>query len=155
MTGRMYRRSWPGAACRRVFGFNLTFFPQFMMGSRGMPRRYWDYEPEFTLYHRLSTIGAVVLGVGSLFMIVCYLLWSFKRGRKAPAEPVGRHHARVAGADAAAHLQLRRRRPARRSTTYDDGGRVKWDEPVQARVAGHDDHADSPERSRPRRPRSP
>jgi cytochrome c oxidase subunit 1 len=69
-------------------GFNTTFLPQFVMGSRGMPRRYWDYDPEFTLYHRISTVGAFILGI-SLFVIICYLMWSLKKGRKAAQNPWG------------------------------------------------------------------
>ena len=45
-------------------GFNLTFFPQFVMGTRGMPRRYYNYLPEFQSLHQLSTLGAYILGVG-------------------------------------------------------------------------------------------
>jgi cytochrome c oxidase subunit 1 len=69
-------------------GFNLTFLPQFVMGSRGMARRYWDYDPEYTLYHRLSTIGAFILGI-SLFITVMYLVWSIKNGKKATKNPWG------------------------------------------------------------------
>jgi hypothetical protein len=70
------------------FGFNLTFLPQFVMGSRGMPRRYWDYDPQYTIFHQLSTIGAFVLGI-SIFVSVIYLLASFKFGKKAPRNPWG------------------------------------------------------------------
>jgi cytochrome c oxidase subunit 1 len=69
-------------------GFNLTFLPQFVMGSRGMPRRYWDYDPHYQLYHQLSTIGALVLGI-SLFITVVYLIASFWNGKKAPRNPWG------------------------------------------------------------------
>ncbi len=70
------------------FGFNLTFLPQFVMGSRGMPRRYWDYDPQYTLFHQLSTIGAFVLGI-SIFVSVIYLFASLKIGKKAPRNPWG------------------------------------------------------------------
>jgi cytochrome c oxidase subunit 1 len=69
-------------------GFNLTFLPQFVMGSRGMPRRYWDYDPEFKIYHQLSTIGAFLLGI-SLFVVVMYLFVSLKTGKRAPKNPWG------------------------------------------------------------------
>jgi cytochrome c oxidase subunit 1 len=69
-------------------GFNLTFLPQFVMGSRGMPRRYWDYDPEYTLYHRISTVGATILGI-ALFVTVLYLVWSIKNGKKAARNPWG------------------------------------------------------------------
>jgi heme/copper-type cytochrome/quinol oxidase subunit 1 len=70
------------------FGFNLTFMPQFVMGSRGMPRRYWDYDPEFKIFHQLSTIGAFILGI-SIFVSLVSLMASFKTGKKAPRNPWG------------------------------------------------------------------
>ncbi|TDI76599.1 MAG: cytochrome c oxidase subunit I [Bacteroidetes bacterium] len=89
MTGRMYNERLGKIAATLVFfGFNLTFFPQFIMGSRGMPRRYYDYLPEFQQMHQLSTYGSWVLGVG-LFMILGYLLMSLKTGKKAPSNPWG------------------------------------------------------------------
>jgi cytochrome c oxidase subunit I len=88
-TGRMYPESL-GRICALgvFFGFNLTFLPQFVMGARGMPRRYWDYDPRFQTFHQLSTIGAYVLGI-SMFTTVVYLFWSFKNGKKAPRSPWG------------------------------------------------------------------
>jgi cytochrome c oxidase subunit 1 len=69
-------------------GFNLTFFTQFMLGSQGMPRRYYQYVPEFQTYHVISTIGAYILLVGFLFAAYS-LLSSLANGRKAPANPWG------------------------------------------------------------------
>jgi cytochrome c oxidase subunit 1 len=70
------------------FGFNLTFFPQFVMGYLGMPRRYHVYPPEFQVYHVLSTAGAVLLGVAYVLPL-SYLTWSlFQRG-SAGANPWG------------------------------------------------------------------
>jgi cytochrome c oxidase subunit 1 len=88
-TGRMYPESL-GKMCAIgvFFGFNLTFLPQFIMGSRGMPRRYWDYDPHYEIFHQLSTIGAFVLGI-SIFISVVYLFASFKIGAKAPRNPWG------------------------------------------------------------------
>ncbi|MFT4605488.1 MAG: cytochrome c oxidase subunit 1 [Rhodothermales bacterium] len=89
MTGKMYNETAGKIAAALVFiGFNLTFFPQFIMGSRGMPRRYYDYQPEFEIYHQLSTMGSYILGIG-LFMILGYLLVSLFKGRIAPANPWG------------------------------------------------------------------
>lgn len=89
MTGKMYHEfSSQIAAVGVFFGFNLTFFPQFVMGARGMPRRYYDYLPEYALYHQLSTIGAFVLGI-SLVAAVAILVRSLKNGKKAPANPWG------------------------------------------------------------------
>ena len=88
-TGRWYPEQL-GKICSTgvFFGFNLTFLPQFVMGARGMPRRYWDCDPQFRIFHQLSTIGAYVLGL-SLFTTVVYLFWSFKHGKKAPRNPWG------------------------------------------------------------------
>ncbi|MBX3452329.1 MAG: cytochrome c oxidase subunit I [Planctomycetaceae bacterium] len=89
MTGKLYDEFWGQIAAWIVFvGFNLTFFPQFVMGSRGMPRRYYNYLPEFEFYHKMSTIGAFLLGVG-LFIALWVLLKSLKSGAKAPANPWG------------------------------------------------------------------
>src|SRR5262245_58356266 len=88
-TGRFYPESL-GRVCSLgvFFGFNLTFLPQFVMGARGMPRRYWDYDPQYTLYHQLSTIGAFVLGI-SMFVTVVSLIASFWTGKKATRNPWG------------------------------------------------------------------
>jgi cytochrome c oxidase subunit 1 len=67
-------------------GFNLTFFPQFVLGYLGMPRRYAAYPPEFQLLHIFSTAGASILGVGYVLPL-CYLLWSWKYGRIAGPNP--------------------------------------------------------------------
>ncbi|MEM6786693.1 MAG: cytochrome c oxidase subunit I [Myxococcota bacterium] len=69
-------------------GFNVTFFPQFILGSRGMPRRYYSYLPEFQSLHQISTIGAFVLGIGILVAFVG-LVMSLRNGKKAPANPWG------------------------------------------------------------------
>jgi cytochrome c oxidase subunit 1 len=89
MTARMYPETLARWCAIGVFvGFNLTFLPQFVMGSRGMPRRYWDFDPEFTIFHQLSTIGAFILGV-SLLIVVIYLMASLKSGRPAAQNPWG------------------------------------------------------------------
>ncbi|QDV28690.1 Cytochrome c oxidase polypeptide I+III [Planctopirus ephydatiae] len=89
MTGRMYDEFSSQMAAIGVFiGFNLTFFPQFVMGARGMPRRYADYLPEYEFYHQLSTIGAFVLGV-ALVAAVGILVRSLWTGAKAPPNPWG------------------------------------------------------------------
>ena len=89
MTGRMFNEGIARANFFLVFiAYNLTFFPQFVMGSRGMPRRYHEYLPEFEIWHQLSTVGAMLFGVG-LFICLFYLLHSLVRGAKAPANPWG------------------------------------------------------------------
>jgi cytochrome c oxidase subunit 1 len=89
MFGRMYSEKWGRIAALVVFvGFNLTFFTQFVMGSRGMPRRYYNYPEQYTAYHQLSTIGSYLMGAGFL-IIAIYLLHSLVAGRRAPANPWG------------------------------------------------------------------
>jgi len=69
-------------------GFNVTFFPQFILGSRGMPRRYYSYLPEFQELHQISTVGAFILGLGILCAFAGVLV-ALKSGKKAPANPWG------------------------------------------------------------------
>jgi cytochrome c oxidase subunit 1 len=90
MSGKMYPERLGQICAIGVFiGFNLTFLPQFIMGARGMPRRYWDYDPEFTTMHQLSTLGAFILGI-SMFVTVVYLVHAAIKGKvKAPANPWG------------------------------------------------------------------
>jgi len=89
MTGRMYPETAGKIAAILVFvGFNLTFFPQFILGYLGMPRRYHAYPEEFQIFNVLSTGGAGVLGVGYL-LIVTYLVASLFKPRNAPANPWG------------------------------------------------------------------
>ncbi len=87
ITGRMYPEPLGRlAACILFIGFNLTFFPQFILGYLGMPRRYHAYPPEFQILNVLSTAGASVLAIGYLLPAV-YLLWSVKYGKIAGANP--------------------------------------------------------------------
>jgi cytochrome c oxidase subunit I len=87
ITGRLYPESWGRfAAILMFFGFNLTFFPQYLLGYMGMPRRYHEYPPEFQLLNVLSSAGASVLAVAYL-LPPCYLLWSLFRGARAPDNP--------------------------------------------------------------------
>ncbi|HEB52037.1 MAG TPA: cytochrome c oxidase subunit I [bacterium] len=83
MFGKMYSETLAKIACLIIFvGFNMTFIPQFIMGSRGMPRRYATYVPEFEPFHQASTIGAIILGCGVALMVF-YLLQSLLSGKKA------------------------------------------------------------------------
>jgi cytochrome c oxidase subunit 1 len=89
ITGKMYTE-WIAvfAAFTTFVGFNLTFFPQFLLGYLGMPRRYHAYPPEFQVLHVLSTAGASVLALG-LALPVFYLLWSLWFGKDAGDNPWG------------------------------------------------------------------
>ena len=87
MTGRMYSEFWGKVSAMLVFvGFNLTFFPQFILGYQGMPRRYASYPEEMQVLNIFSTAGASVLGVG-LLMPVVYLTQSLISGKRAGDNP--------------------------------------------------------------------
>ena len=87
ITGRMYPEGWAKFSALLVFvGFNLTFFPQFIAGYLGQPRRYHAYAPEFQVYNVLSTAGATVLGVGYIIPFI-YFMWSLKYGPLAGNNP--------------------------------------------------------------------
>jgi cytochrome c oxidase subunit I len=87
MTGRMYPDTLGRLAAVVLFiGFNLTFFPQFILGTLGMPRRYWAYPPEFQVLNVFSSAGATILAIGYLLPFV-YLTWSLKYGEIAGDNP--------------------------------------------------------------------
>ncbi|HEY2381492.1 MAG TPA: cytochrome c oxidase subunit I [Terriglobia bacterium] len=87
MTGRLYHEGWAQFSALTIFvGFNLTFFPQFILGYLGMPRRYHAYPPEFQVLNVMSTAGASILAVGYLVPLG-YLLWSLWYGERAPENP--------------------------------------------------------------------
>ena len=91
MSGKMYNETLGRIGCAIVFiGFNLTFFTQFMLGSRGGPRRYYNYTPEYHTLHFISSVGSQILGAG-LFFTLFYLLHSMFWGKKAPHNPWGGH----------------------------------------------------------------
>lgn len=87
ITGRLFNESLGRAAAILLWvGFNLTFFPQFILGYLGMPRRYHAYDPEFQIWHILSSAGAPILALGYLLPIF-YLGWSWFNGRPAGPNP--------------------------------------------------------------------
>jgi cytochrome c oxidase subunit 1 len=89
ITGKMYPEGWGKFSALLVFaGFNLTFFPQFIAGYLGQPRRYHAYAPEFQVLNVMSTAGASVLGLGFIIPLI-YLLWSLKYGKRAGNNPWG------------------------------------------------------------------
>jgi cytochrome c oxidase subunit 1 len=87
MTGRMYPERLGLLSCALVFaGFFATFFPQFLLGNAGMPRRYYNYAPQYQVLHVASTIGALALGAG-LLLTRAYLLWSLRWGQRSGDNP--------------------------------------------------------------------
>jgi len=87
ISGKMYPEGLARLSALIVFlGFNLTFFPQFVLGFLGMPRRYAAYPEEFQMLHVLSTAGATILGVGYVLPL-CYLIWAWNHGRDAGPNP--------------------------------------------------------------------
>jgi len=87
--GKMYHEGLARLGCLLVFvGFNVTFFPQFIMGSQGMPRRYYTYLEQYQPYHQASTIGAYILGIG-IVIAFSGLIYAIFRGEPAPANPWG------------------------------------------------------------------
>jgi cytochrome c oxidase subunit 1 len=87
IVGRMYPETWGRIAAVVIFvGFNLTFFPQYLLGAWGMPRRYHEYAPQFQLLNEFSSFGAAILGLGYLLPLG-YLTWSMLHGARASANP--------------------------------------------------------------------
>jgi cytochrome c oxidase subunit 1 len=89
MFGRMYNEKLARVACALVFiGFNMTFFTQFILGSRGMPRRYYNYLDQFQPLHAFSTFGSWILGLG-LTLAAVSLLAAFRQPKNVPRNPWG------------------------------------------------------------------
>jgi cytochrome c oxidase subunit 1 len=89
ISGRLYPEGWAKFSALVVFvGFNLTFFPQFILGYLGMPRRYHAYPEEFQVLNVMSSAGASILGIGYLIPMI-YLIWSLRYGPHASANPWG------------------------------------------------------------------
>lgn len=89
MFGKMYSESLARLSFVFIFiGFNVTFFPQFVLGAMGMPRRYFDYLPAYESLNKISTIGSWLIGAG--FLISLYvIIASLRNGKPAPANPWG------------------------------------------------------------------
>jgi cytochrome c oxidase subunit 1 len=87
ITGRLYPEGWARFSALVIFvGFNLTFFPQFILGYLGMPRRYAAYPDEFQVLNVMSSAGASILGIGYLIPLI-YFFWSMRYGPYAGANP--------------------------------------------------------------------
>ena len=109
MFGKMYNET-VGTICAVIifFAFNLTFLPQFVMGAKGMARRYFDYDPEFKIYHQLSIDRRLHHGHHDLRVVRQPGLLPVQ-GQEGPGQPLGRHHHGVAGAVATPAVQLPRK----------------------------------------------
>ena len=89
LVGRMYSEFWGALSALTVFiGFNLTFFPQFILGYIGMPRRYYEYPEEYQVLNVMSTAGASILAVGYLMPLI-YLPISLLIGKVSGPNPWG------------------------------------------------------------------
>jgi len=87
--GKMYNETLARIAAILIFiGFNWTFFTQFILGSQGMPRRYYNYLDKYQSLHAFSTYGSWVIGLG-FFIMGYYLIHSLFRGKPAPKNPWG------------------------------------------------------------------
>ena len=87
--GKMYSETQAKIGYFFTFiGFNVTFLPQFVMGIRGLPRRYYDYPPEFTQLNQISTIGSFIIALGVAWTLIALIVSLFK-GKKAPDNPWG------------------------------------------------------------------
>ncbi|MBN8901402.1 MAG: cbb3-type cytochrome c oxidase subunit I [Rhodospirillales bacterium] len=87
MTGRLYSEPWGRVSALLMFiGFNMTFFPQYILGYMGMPRRYAVYPESYQVLNVLSSAGATILAAAYLFPMI-YLVWSLWYGEKAGDNP--------------------------------------------------------------------
>lgn len=89
MFGRMYNDKLARIAVALYFiGFNMLYFPKFILGYMGMPRRYYDYLPQFEYLQKISTVGSWILA-GTIFFIIGYLFHALVKGKKATSNPWG------------------------------------------------------------------
>ena len=146
MFGVMYSEFWGRIACTLVFiGFNLTFFTQFMLGSQGMPRRYYTYDQlegmaeTFRIYHHLSTGGSYIMALGFVITGI-YLLHSLFAGKKAPANPWGGASLEWQCTSPPPHDNFSK--TPRVGDCYDFSA-VRWDEKQQGYVVDAEAHAAS------------
>ncbi|MEM7682436.1 MAG: cbb3-type cytochrome c oxidase subunit I [Planctomycetota bacterium] len=131
MFGKMYDERHGKIAWTLTFiGFNLTFFIQFIAGSRGMPRRYADFLPQFHWYHVISTLGSYVLAVG-LFWVLYNWIQGLRKGPQAPANPWGGNSLEWHTNSPPPHLNFDRDPHGVDPYRYDDW---KWDESIQGYV---------------------
>jgi cytochrome c oxidase subunit 1 len=89
MFGKMYNELGAQISFVLIFvGFNVTFFPQFVLGAMGMPRRYFDYIPAYTTFNKISTVGSWLIAAG--FLVALWVIVNcLRKGAQAPANPWG------------------------------------------------------------------
>jgi cytochrome c oxidase subunit I len=146
MFGVMYSEFWGRIACTLVFvGFNVTFFTQFMLGSQGMPRRYYSYDQlegmaeTFKIYHHISTGGSYIMALGFVITGI-YLIHSLFAGKKAPANPWGGASLEWQCTSPPPHDNFSK--TPRVGDCYDFSA-VRWDEKQQGYVVDAEAHAAS------------
>ena len=89
MFGRTYRKKIVYVAWFFLFaGFNTLYFPMLILGWEGMPRRYYDYLPQFHTLQFISTVGSWILITG-LILFFGNLLLALFRGEKGEDNPWG------------------------------------------------------------------
>jgi len=87
MFGKMYDERKAKIAWFTLFiGFNILYFPLFILGYSGMPRRYYDYPANYQTLNLISTIGSWILAAGLIIMFV-NLIRSLSRGERAVGNP--------------------------------------------------------------------
>ncbi|MEM7577456.1 MAG: cbb3-type cytochrome c oxidase subunit I [Planctomycetota bacterium] len=135
ITGKMYDEFWGKVGAWTVFaGFNLTFFIQFLAGSRGMPRRYANYPDEYIPYHHISTAGSYLLTLG-LFIVAFNWIHSLMKGKPAPANPWGANGLEWQSMSPPAHLNFDA--PPKVGDPYNFDG-WKYDKDIDAYVMKDD-----------------
>ena len=157
ITGRLYPEMWARfAAILTYVGFNLTFFPQFILGYLGMPRRYYAYPPEWQSWNLLSSAGASILAVAYIAAaLLSRLVAVLRRARRR--QPVARHRARMASRPSPPPKHNFERTPIVTTAPYrydpEDGSFTTQDGTsyaVAARCAGNPVRRRSSSRARPR-----
>lgn len=89
MFGKMYSEYWARLSFLFIFiGFNVTFFPQFILGAMGMPRRYHDYLVQYESLNKISTVGSWLIATGFI-IVLGTIIHSILRGEKAEDNPWG------------------------------------------------------------------
>ncbi len=83
MSGRMYPE-WMGQVhfWTTFIGVNVLFFPQHFLGLAGMPRRYVDYPDALHYWNEISSYGAYMAGLSTVWVMVV-VFYTLLFGRKA------------------------------------------------------------------------